>query len=49
MSVLTDLKVSEFNKGDTSVVVIEGLQNFDVGKIFDCGQCFRFDEVSDGK
>lgn len=45
MRVTLNLKVSEFNKNDTSVVVVEGLQNFDVGKIFDCGQCFRFDEV----
>ncbi len=26
-------------------VCIEGVENFDVGKIFDCGQCFRFDAV----
>ena len=26
-------------------VVIEGVEDLDVGKIFDCGQCFRFDPV----
>ena len=26
-------------------VVVEGLDNFDINKIFDCGQCFRFDRV----
>ena len=45
MSVVTKLNVSQFNKNGTSVVVVEGLESFDVGKIFDCGQCFRFDEV----
>jgi N-glycosylase/DNA lyase len=25
--------------------VIEGVELFDVGKVFDCGQCFRFDPV----
>ena len=45
MNVSTKLSVSQFNKNDASVVVIDGLESFDVGKIFDCGQCFRFDEV----
>ena len=26
-------------------VCVSGLENFDIGKIFDCGQCFRFDAV----
>ncbi len=30
-----------------NALVLSGLQNFDISKIFDCGQCFRFDE-SDG-
>ena len=39
------IKVSEFLQGDASVVLIDGVESFDVGKTFDCGQCFRFDEV----
>ncbi len=33
--------------GDCPCVCIEGVENFDVGKIFDCGQCFRFDAVEE--
>ncbi len=32
-----------------SCVKIEGVENFDVNKIFDCGQCFRFDKVAQSK
>ena len=39
------IDVSELKIGDASVVLIEGVECFDVGKTFDCGQCFRFDEV----
>ena len=46
MSVSTKLNVRSFYKNGTSVVTVEGLQNFNVSKIFDCGQCFRFDEVT---
>lgn len=45
MNAICKIAVSEFKKGDTSVVLVEGVENFDVGKTFDCGQCFRFDEV----
>ena len=45
MSVSTKINVSQFYKNDASVVRVDGLESFDVGKIFDCGQCFRFDEV----
>ena len=45
LSCKTNINISEFIQGDASVVVIEGIDNFDVGKTFDCGQCFRFDEV----
>ena len=45
MNTICKINVSEFKKGDASVVLIEGIENFDVGKTFDCGQCFRFDEV----
>ena len=41
------LKVTERTLEDgTPTVYIEGLSCFDIGKIFDCGQCFRFDPVS---
>ena len=32
-----------------SLVRLEGVSLFDVGKIFDCGQCFRFDPVKDSR
>ena len=47
MSVICKINVSEFKKGDAFVVMIDGVENFDVGKTFDCGQCFRFDEVKE--
>jgi len=30
-----------------SVIKVENIQLFDINKVFDCGQCFRFDPVSD--
>ena len=45
MNVICKTFVSEYRKGDASVVCVCGLDRFDIGKIFDCGQCFRFDEV----
>ena len=39
------MNISEFWEGELPYVKIEGVRNFDVGKIFDCGQCFRFDPV----
>ncbi len=39
--------VTEFNIGALSCVKIEKVLLFDVGKVFDCGQCFRFDPVTD--
>ena len=47
MSLTCKINVSEFKRGDASVVLIEGVTCFDIGKTFDCGQCFRFDEVKD--
>ncbi len=35
--------------GEISTVVIEGVEDLDVGKIFDCGQCFRFDPVQNSR
>ena len=47
MNLSCKINVSEYKKGDASVVLIEGVECFDVGKTFVCGQCFRFDEVRD--
>ena len=38
-------KVSEFKIGRLSAVRICDVEHFDVGKVFDCGQCFRFEEI----
>ena len=45
MNITCKINVSEYIEGDTSVVAIDGVDFFDVGKTFDCGQCFRFNEV----
>ena len=37
---------TEKTENSLSCVVIEGVDRFDVGRIFDCGQCFRFDPVT---
>lgn len=36
------------NNDGLPVVRLEGLENFLVSQIFDCGQCFRFDPCDDG-
>jgi len=36
---------TEYISGAVSCVKIEGVELFDVSKVFDCGQCFRFDRV----
>lgn len=38
--------VSEINTGSVPVVVVSGVDRFDVSKVFDCGQSFRFDRVT---
>ena len=38
---------TELYIGDLPIVKIEGVEQFSVKKTFDCGQCFRFDEVLD--
>ena len=43
--ILTE-SVKQLNIGGLSAVRIDGVELFDVKKVFDCGQCFRFDEVS---
>ena len=40
------MNIVEMRRGDLPYLKISGISNFDIGKIFDCGQCFRFDEVS---
>ena len=42
-------KVAEIQENGLCAVKIEGVELFDVGKTFDCGQSFRFDPVSDTK
>ena len=41
------MNITEFRTNGCPCVVIEGVKCFDIGKIFDCGQCFRFDPVPD--
>ena len=41
------IKEEQFTVGALSVVKIDGIELFDVNKVFDCGQCFRFDRVTD--
>ena len=47
MTITEKYTVTEFIKGDASVIRIEGVEGLCVGKTFDCGQCFRFDEVKE--
>ena len=37
--------VSEHRAGSLTYVSVDGIERFDVSKVFDCGQCFRFDRV----
>ncbi len=37
--------VSEYHIGSLPYVLVEGVDRFDVSKVFDCGQAFRFDRV----
>lgn len=41
--------VSAHKENGINVVKLCGIELFDVRKVFDCGQCFRFDEVSDSR
>lgn len=45
MLLQTKLRVEEITVGDAPTVVIYGAEQLDIDKIFDCGQCFRFDRV----
>ncbi len=39
------MKIKQIYEGKMPIVVVNGVSNLDVGKTFDCGQCFRFDRV----
>ena len=41
------MNITENYIGSYPYVKIEGVDHLDIGKIFDCGQCFRFDAVED--
>ena len=43
--VLEKFAAEEFAVGEIPVVKIENIELFNTGKVFDCGQCFRFDRV----
>lgn len=43
------VNIVERREGSLPYLEIEGVRNFDVGKIFDCGQCFRFDPVESSR
>ena len=43
------MKITELYEGGTPYLTIEDVCNFDIGKIFDCGQCFRFDAVENSR
>lgn len=42
-------KIEERRDGRLSCVRISGACELDVGRTFDCGQCFRFDRVADSR
>lgn len=41
--------ITEFAADGVSALRIDGLQNFKISQIFDCGQCFRFDPVESSR
>ena len=41
--------VTELTDGLIPCVRLDGIDRFDVSKVFDCGQCFRFDRVHSSK
>ena len=48
MNTLTS-NILSFREGSLPVVKLTGVKNFDISKIFDCGQCFRFDKLEKSK
>jgi len=45
----TQNNITETVVGKLPAVTIDGLTNFRISQIFDCGQCFRFDPVTNPK
>lgn len=43
------MDIKQYGVGNMPFVRIRGVELFDVGKTFDCGQCFRFDPVPDSQ
>lgn len=41
--------LSTRREGTLNYIKLENIRDFDVRKTFDCGQCFRFEEVSDSR
>ena len=42
---IPSIEILEINTQSVPVIKINNVQLFDVNKVFDCGQCFRFDKV----
>lgn len=40
------MEIREYNLDNMPVIEVRGVDDLDVGKTFDCGQCFRFDPVT---
>ncbi|MBE6684910.1 MAG: DNA-3-methyladenine glycosylase 2 family protein [Ruminococcaceae bacterium] len=45
----TTAAVSALKVNGINMIRLDGVELFDVRKVFDCGQCFRFDEVLDSR
>ncbi len=43
------MEIKQLREGNLSLVRVKGIDLLDVGKTFDCGQCFRFDEVQNSR
>ncbi len=43
------MQIKELKEGRMPALMLSGVELFDVGKTFDCGQCFRFDAVTNSK
>ena len=43
------MDILELREGNLPFLKIDGVKNFDIAKIFDCGQCFRFDPVLESR
>ena len=43
------MEIKQLYDGKLPLVRVSGIDLLDVGKTFDCGQCFRFDEVQDSR